>query len=145
MNVLKLHQSRSLRNLKDDIKGKTSFGRPKRRWLDDVENDLKKLGARRWRKTTKDRDVWKLIMKEVRVQHRPYSQYRRKYINTILYYYTIIILYYITVVLKMYVTDEQNILHKTHLAYKKFCMSCKSYCENSVFESDCIAYMNTYK
>jgi hypothetical protein len=24
-------------------------------------------------------------------------------------------------------------------------MSCKSYCENSVFESDCIAYMNTYK
>jgi hypothetical protein len=61
-----------------------------KRWFDDVETGLKKMGVRSWRKIAKDRDVWKLIMKEASAQHGPYSQYRRKYINTILYYYTII-------------------------------------------------------
>jgi len=67
LNVLSLHHSGSLRKLKDELKAKRSIGRPRRRWLDNVENDLKKTGVRNWRKIAKDRDVWKLILKEVRV------------------------------------------------------------------------------
>jgi hypothetical protein len=36
-------------------------------WLDDVRNDLKKAGATGWRKVAKDRNDWKLILKEARV------------------------------------------------------------------------------
>jgi hypothetical protein len=54
---------------------------------------------------------------------------------TILYYYYNILGNYCS--FKMYVTVEQNILHMTHLAYKKFYLFCKNYCENSVYESDC--------
>ena len=42
-------------------KGKKSIGKPRNRWLDDVENDLKKMGAGGWRKTSRCRDAWKLI------------------------------------------------------------------------------------
>ena len=69
LNVLSLHQSGSLRKLKDELKAKRPVGRPRRRWLDNVENDLKKTGVRSWRKMAKDRDVWKLILKEARVLH----------------------------------------------------------------------------
>ena len=43
-NVLSLHQSRSLRILKDELKAKRSVGRPRRRWLDNAKNDQKKYG-----------------------------------------------------------------------------------------------------
>jgi hypothetical protein len=54
--------------------GESSVGKPRRRWLDDGEKDLNKMGVRRWRKTGTDTDAWKLIRKEARVLHGPYSQ-----------------------------------------------------------------------
>ena len=41
---------------------KRSTGKPRKRWLDDTENDLKKMGV-----TCRERDAWKLIMKEAKV------------------------------------------------------------------------------
>jgi hypothetical protein len=49
---------------------KMFFERAKKGWLDDVENDLKKMGDRDWRKIVKNRVVWKFILK-VRVVHGP--------------------------------------------------------------------------
>jgi hypothetical protein len=46
-----------------------SVGKPRKRLLDDVENDLKKMDVRGWGKTAKDRNEWKLILKEARVLH----------------------------------------------------------------------------
>jgi hypothetical protein len=56
---------------KNISEGKRSVGKPRKRWLDDVENDMKKMGVRGWRKRTRDRDAWKLILKEDRVLHGP--------------------------------------------------------------------------
>jgi hypothetical protein len=39
--------------------GETSVGKPRKRWLDDVENNLKKIGVRNWRKMAKARHAWK--------------------------------------------------------------------------------------
>jgi hypothetical protein len=36
-----------------------------------VENDMKRMGVRSWRKITKERDDWKLILKEAKVLHGP--------------------------------------------------------------------------
>jgi hypothetical protein len=43
-------------------------GRPKLRWLDYIENDLKSMGVKRWRKKAEDRSVCAIVVKEVLVK-----------------------------------------------------------------------------
>jgi hypothetical protein len=51
--------------IKNVPEGKRSVGKPRKRRMVDVENDLKKMGIRGWRKIARgDRDAWKLILKE---------------------------------------------------------------------------------
>jgi hypothetical protein len=40
----------------------------KLKWLDCIENDLKSMGVKRWRKKAKDRSVWAIILKEAVVK-----------------------------------------------------------------------------
>jgi hypothetical protein len=48
-----------------------SVGKPRKRWLGDAENNLKKMRVRGCRQINKDRDAWKLTLKETRVLHGP--------------------------------------------------------------------------
>ena len=59
------------------ISQKRSIGKTRKRWLDDTENDVKKMGVTGWRKTARGRDTWKLIMKEAEVSHGAYSRCSR--------------------------------------------------------------------
>ena len=43
-------------------------GRRKLRWLDGVEEDLRTLGIRGWRRRALDRDRWKEVLTAARVQ-----------------------------------------------------------------------------
>jgi hypothetical protein len=49
--------------------GNPRAGRPAVRWLDSVEEDLKTMGVRNWRRKTQDRDQWRAIVKETKVHH----------------------------------------------------------------------------
>jgi hypothetical protein len=51
---------------KNTSERKRSVGKLRKRWLDDIENDLKKIDIRGWRRIAKDRDAWKLILKEAK-------------------------------------------------------------------------------
>jgi hypothetical protein len=62
---------------KDVPEGKSSVGKPRKRWLDDIENNLKKRGVRGWRKIGKDRGNWNLILNEARDLHGTYTLWRR--------------------------------------------------------------------
>jgi hypothetical protein len=59
------------KTFKNIREGKRSFGNPRKRWLDDVENGLKKTGVRGWIKINRDRDSWRLILKDARILHGP--------------------------------------------------------------------------
>jgi hypothetical protein len=52
--------------VKKSVSGKPR--RPRLRWLDCVDDDLKTLGARRWRKSVEDCEEWAIILKEAMVK-----------------------------------------------------------------------------
>ena len=71
-NVERISEERTVKEVfKNTPEGERSVGKPKKRWLVDVENDLKKMGVTGWRKIGKGRDARNLILKEARVIHGP--------------------------------------------------------------------------
>jgi hypothetical protein len=42
-------------------------GKPRRRWIDNVEDDLRKMGIKRWRLKTAERRQWRGICEAARV------------------------------------------------------------------------------
>ena len=49
--------------------GSRRAGRPKLRWLDKVEKDLRTLGIRGWRRRALDRVRWKGVLTAARTQN----------------------------------------------------------------------------
>uniref|UniRef100_A0A0K8TJE5 Reverse transcriptase domain-containing protein n=3 Tax=Lygus hesperus TaxID=30085 RepID=A0A0K8TJE5_LYGHE len=46
--------------------GSRGRGRPKQRWVDNVEEDVARTGCRDWRNTARDRVKWKAVLKEAK-------------------------------------------------------------------------------
>ncbi|XP_073998627.1 repressed by TOR isoform X3 [Rhodnius prolixus] len=46
--------------------GRRKVGRPRKRWLEVVEGDLRRLGVRNWRRKATDRESWRQITKDVK-------------------------------------------------------------------------------
>jgi len=42
------------------------WGRPRKRWKEEVERDLRVLGVRRWRELVADRKKWKHIVRQAK-------------------------------------------------------------------------------
>jgi hypothetical protein len=43
--------------------GRSKAGRPKLRFLDFIEDDLKSMSVKRWREKSEDRSLWTIILK----------------------------------------------------------------------------------
>jgi hypothetical protein len=52
------------RVLKGKLYAKRRIGRPRLRWMDDVTADLRRMGIRSWTEKARNRDQWRLIIKE---------------------------------------------------------------------------------
>jgi hypothetical protein len=44
--------------------GRRRIGRPRKRWLDDLEEDLRKLGVKGWRRKSEGREEWRHVVKK---------------------------------------------------------------------------------
>jgi hypothetical protein len=54
------------RAMREKIYTKRRGGRPKVRWLDDVQEDLWAMGIEGWRRKAQDRDLWRRITQEAK-------------------------------------------------------------------------------
>jgi hypothetical protein len=48
--------------------GTRRVGKARARWLESVHTDLRKMGAKIWRRKAQDRDQWRTILKEAKVR-----------------------------------------------------------------------------
>jgi len=54
--------------------GVRSGGRPKLRWEDSVDEDIRILGVKNWKKVAPDRDEWAKLLKKARAHQGLSSQ-----------------------------------------------------------------------
>jgi hypothetical protein len=50
----------------DMLLGERTVRRPKRRWIEEVERELKGMGVRDWKRLALERDKWKEIVEEAK-------------------------------------------------------------------------------
>jgi Flp pilus assembly protein TadB len=57
--------------------GRRNRGRPRRRWIEDIEKDIQIMGIRGWRKLCKERAKWKKITEKAKTHSGNASKRRR--------------------------------------------------------------------
>jgi hypothetical protein len=65
--VIRMNEIRSVKKIfEGNLEGRRGTGRPRVRWINDVEDDLRKLGVKQWRAKALDREEWALIVREAK-------------------------------------------------------------------------------
>ena len=67
--VSRMNETRPVKKIfEGKLAGRRGRGRPRLRWMNDVEDDLRKLGVKRWRKKALNREEWASILKEIKAK-----------------------------------------------------------------------------
>jgi hypothetical protein len=53
--------------LKDKMQDTKTKVRPRKRWIDDVEQDLRTMGVRGWRMRARDQQEWRRVTRKAKV------------------------------------------------------------------------------
>ena len=68
-HVVRMNETRSVKKIfEGKLEGRRGRGRPRLRWIDDVGDDLRKLGVKRWRTKALDREEWASIIREAKAK-----------------------------------------------------------------------------
>jgi hypothetical protein len=68
-HVVRMNVTRSVKKIfEGKLEGQRSRGRPRLRWIHDVEDDLRELGVKRWRTNALEREEWASIIKEAKAK-----------------------------------------------------------------------------
>jgi len=64
-HLVRMNATRSVKKIiQGKLEGRRCRGRPRLRWINDVEDDLRKLGMKRWRTKALEREEWASTIKE---------------------------------------------------------------------------------
>ena len=78
-HVIRMNETRSVKQIfEGKLEGRRGRGRHRLRWIDDVEDDLRKLGVKRWRAKALDREEWASVIREAKAKRKGQQSYRKK-------------------------------------------------------------------
>ena len=64
-HVSRMNETRSVKKIfEGKLEGRRGRERPRRRWINDVEDDLRRLSVKRWRTKALNREEWASIVRE---------------------------------------------------------------------------------
>jgi len=68
-HVSRMNETRAVMKISEGkLEGRRGRGRPRLRWINDVEDDLRKLGVKRWRRKALNREEWASIIREAKAK-----------------------------------------------------------------------------
>jgi hypothetical protein len=68
-HVVRMNETRSVKKIfEGNLEGRRSRGRHRLRWINDVEDDRRKLGLKRWITKALEREEWTSIIKEAKAK-----------------------------------------------------------------------------
>jgi hypothetical protein len=67
-HVIRMDETRSVKIFQGKLGGRRGRGQPRLRWINDMEDDLRKLGVKRWRTKELDRVEWASIIGEAKAK-----------------------------------------------------------------------------
>jgi hypothetical protein len=68
-HVVRMNETRCVKKIFErKLEGRRVRGQPRLRWLNDVENDLRELGVKRWRTKALEREEWASVIKEAKAK-----------------------------------------------------------------------------
>jgi hypothetical protein len=68
-HIIRMNEDRIVKKIfEENLEGRRGRGRPRLRWLNDVEDDLRMVGVKRWRRKALEREEWALVIKEAKVK-----------------------------------------------------------------------------
>jgi hypothetical protein len=68
-HVVRMNETRSVKKIfEGKLEERRSRGRTRLRWINDVEDNLRKLGVKRWRMKVMEREKWASIIKEAKAK-----------------------------------------------------------------------------
>jgi len=68
-HVVRMNETRSVKKIfEGKLEGRRGRGRTGLRWINDVEDDLRKLGVKRWRTKVLEREEWASVIKEAKAK-----------------------------------------------------------------------------
>jgi hypothetical protein len=68
-HVVRMNETKAVKKIfEGKLERLRSRGRPRLRWINDVEDDLRKLGVKRWRMKVLKREEWASIIKEAKAK-----------------------------------------------------------------------------
>ena len=68
-HVVRMNETMSVKKIfEGKLEGRRRRGRPRLRWINDVEDDLRKLSVKRWRMKALEREEWTSIIKKAKAK-----------------------------------------------------------------------------
>jgi hypothetical protein len=82
-HIIRMNEARAVKKIfEGKLEGRRSRGQPRLRWINDVEDDLRRLGVKRWRMKALNREEWASIIKEANAKLKgPYRYRKKKYFS----------------------------------------------------------------
>ena len=67
-HVIRMNETRVVKIFERKLEGRRGRGRPRLRWINDLEDDLREPGVKRWRTKVLDREEWASIIREAKAK-----------------------------------------------------------------------------